>query len=119
MGDLDSIDFFKGEELINDPYPYFDHLRTKCPVTVEPHKGVMMVTGYEEAVAVYTDTTTFSSCNSVTGPYPGFPVPLVGDDVSDLIEQHRDQLPFSDQLPTMDPPKHKEHRGLLMRLITP
>ena len=54
---------------------------------------------------------TFSSCNAVTGPFPGFPVPLVGDDVSDLIDEHRDQLPFSDQITTMDPPKHKDHRG--------
>ena len=50
---------------------------------------------------------------------PGFPVPLVGDDVSDLIDQHRDELPFSDQLPSFDPPTHTVQRGLLMRLITP
>ena len=78
-----------------------------------------MVTGYDEALKVYTDTATFSSCNSVTGPFPGFPVPLEGDDVSDLIEQHRDELPFSDQITTFDPPKHKAHRGMLMRLLTP
>jgi cytochrome P450 len=78
-----------------------------------------MITGYEEAMAVYRDSATFSSCNTVSGPFPGFPVPLVGDDVSALIEQHRDELPFSDQLPTFDPPKHTDHRGLLMRLITP
>src|SRR5437867_5741852 len=119
MPDFDAIDFFRGDELVADPYPYFDHLREACPVQPERHHGVVMVTGYEEAIAVYHDTGTFSSCNSVTGPFPGFPVPLQGDDVSDLIEQHRDELPMSDQLPTMDPPKHKAHRGLLMRLITP
>jgi cytochrome P450 len=78
-----------------------------------------MVTGYDEAVSVYADTATFSSCNAVTGPFPGFPVELSGDDVSDLIEQYRDELPFSDQITTFDPPKHKAHRGMLMRLITP
>ncbi len=118
MGEFDTIDFFRGDELIVDPYPYFEHLR-EHPVQSEPRHGVVMVTGYEEAVSVYTNTTTFSSCNSVSGPFPGFPVPLDGDDVSDLIEQHRDELPFSDQITTMDPPKHKDHRGLLMRLITP
>jgi cytochrome P450 family 150 subfamily A5 len=40
----------------------------------------------------------------VTGPFPGFPVPPEGDDVSGLIAAHRDELPFSDQLPTFDPP---------------
>jgi cytochrome P450 len=119
MGEFDGIDFFRGNELVADPYPYYDHLRAQCPVQHEPQHDVVMVTGYDEAVAVFTNTATFSSCNAVTGPFPGFPVPLEGDDVSDLIEQHRDELPFSDQIIVMDPPKHKAHRGLMMRLITP
>ncbi|HET6967620.1 MAG TPA: cytochrome P450 [Ornithinibacter sp.] len=119
MSDFDTIDFFRDEGLVADPYPYFDAMRTQCPVRREPHHDVMMVTGYDEAVQVYNDTETFSSCLSVTGPFPGFPVPLEGDDVSELIEQHRDELPMSDQLPTLDPPTHTAHRGLLMRLITP
>jgi len=117
--DVDAIDFFREESLIADPYPYFDQLREQCPVRREPHHDVVMVTGYEEAVEVYHDTAVFSSANAVTGPFPPFPVPLVGDDVSELIEQHRDEMPFYDQLPNMDPPTHTAHRGLLMRLITP
>ena len=78
MSDFDSIDSFGATELVAGPYPYFDYLRTQCPVLREPHHGVVMVTGYEEARTVYTDTSTFSSCNSVTGPFPGFPVPLEG-----------------------------------------
>jgi len=119
MTDFDAVDFFRDQTLVEDPYPYYEHLRDQCPVRGEPHHDVVMVTGYEEALAVYHDTEAFSSCNSVTGPFPGFPVALHGDDVSELIEKHRDELPFSDQLPTMDPPMHKAHRGLLMRLITP
>jgi cytochrome P450 family 150 subfamily A5 len=117
--DYDAIDFFRGTELVADPYPYFDWLRAQCPVRRELQHDVMMVTGYEEAIAVYNDTTTFSSCNSPTGPFPGFPVPLEGDDVTSLIEQHRNELPMSDQLLTFDPPVHTAHRALLMRLITP
>ena len=117
--DFDAIDFFRDQTFVPNPYPYFEHLRGQCPVQREPHHDVVMVTGYEEAIAVFHDTATFSSCNSVTGPFPGFPVPLVGDDVSDLIEAHRDELPFNDQLPTLDPPVHTDHRALLMRLITP
>ncbi len=119
VGEFETIDFFRGNDLVVDPYPYFDHLREQCPVRREPHHDVVMVTGYDEAVAVYVNAGTFSSCNSVTGPFPGFPVPLEGDDVSDLIEQHRDVLPFSDQITTMDPPKHRAHRALVTRLITP
>ncbi|MFN8036394.1 MAG: cytochrome P450 [Acidimicrobiia bacterium] len=119
MTDYDATDFFRGNDLLADPYGYFDWLRSQCPVQREPHHGVMMVTGYEEAIAVYNDPDTFSSCNSPTGPFPGFPVPLEGDDVGALIDQHRDELPFSDQILTFDPPVHTAHRGLLMRLITP
>ncbi len=117
--DFDAVDFFRDQDLVADPYPYFDALRAECPVRREPHHDVVMVTGYDEAVEIYNDTERFSSCTSVTGPFPGFPVPLEGDDVSELIEQHRDELPMSDQLPTMDPPAHTAHRALLMRLITP
>jgi cytochrome P450 len=116
---FDEIDFFRDPDLVADPYPYFDHLRSQCPVQREPHQGVVMVTGWEEAARIYNDTATFSSCNAVTGPFPGFPVPLEGDNVTELIVQHRDELPMSDQLPTMDPPMHRDHRGLLMRLLTP
>ncbi len=119
MTDYDAIDFFRGDELVADPYPYFEWLREQCPVQREPHHGVMMVTGYDEAIAVLNDTDTFSSCNSPTGPFPGFPVALEGDDVSALIERHGDELPLSDQLLTFDPPMHTAHRALLMRLITP
>src|SRR5262245_49589094 len=118
MAEFDG-DFFRDQSFVPDPYPYFDHLRSGCPVQREPHHDVMMVTGYDEAIEVYADNATFSSCNAVTGPFPGFPVPLEGDDVSDLIEAHRDELPFSDQLTTMDPPMHADHRALLLRLITP
>jgi cytochrome P450 len=119
VNDVDALNFFRDDGLVADPYPYFDALRGQCPVRREPHHDVVMVTGYDEAVQVFHDAGTFSSCISVTGPFPGFPVPLEGEDITALIEAHRDQLPMSDQLPTLDPPAHTAHRGLLMRLITP
>jgi hypothetical protein len=64
-------------------------------------------------VAIYNDADTFSSATSVTGPFPGFPVSPQGkgkDEISALINQHRPELPFSDQLPTLDPPTHTHHR---------
>ena len=33
MTDFDGVDFFRGDELIADPYPYFDHLRRRAPST--------------------------------------------------------------------------------------
>jgi cytochrome P450 len=117
--DFDAIDFFRAGPLYQNPYPYYEYLRGHGPVWREPHHGVVMVTGYEEAVEVYHDTERFSNCVAVAGPFAKWPVPLEGDDISPIIEQYRDDLPFSDQLPTFDPPKHTAHRALLGRLITP
>jgi cytochrome P450 len=117
--DTDEIDFFASGKVLADPYPYYEALREQCPVRREPHHDVVMVTGYDEALDVFRDLETFSSANSVSGPFPPFPVPLEGDDVSDLIEEHRSELPFSDQLPCLDPPEHTRQRGLMLRLLTP
>src|SRR3954464_10110933 len=119
MSDWETIDFFNDESLVEDPYPYFDELRSQCPVLPLPHLGVVAVTGYEEIQDVYRDTDSFSSCNSVVGAYATFPVPLEGDDVSEIVAQYRDQLPMHEHMVTMDPPDHTRERGLLMRLITP
>ena len=117
--DFDEIDFFRARPLYQDPYPYYEYLREHGPVWREPHRDVVMVTGYDEAIAVLNDTATFSNCNAVSGPFARWPVPLDGDDISPIIEEYRDTLPFTDQVPTFDPPKHTAHRALLMRLITP
>ena len=119
MIDIETTNFFRDSDVHRDPYPYFDALRERAPIFQEPHYGVFMVTGYEEALAVYHDPGTFSSCNTVAGPFKKFPVPFEGDDVSEIINTYRDELPFSDQLPAFDPPRHTEHRALMMRLLTP
>jgi len=118
LHDFDTIDFFMDESLVEDPYPYFEHLRASCPVQPLPHHGVVAVTGYDEATEVYRDVDTFSSCNSVIGPFAAFPVPLEGD-ISEIIDHYRDQLPMHEHMVTMDPPMHTQERALLMRLITP
>ncbi|MBV8951081.1 MAG: cytochrome P450 [Actinobacteria bacterium] len=119
MRDWKTIDFFSDETLVEDPYPYFEDLRGECPVLPLPHHGVVAVTGYEEIHDVYRDTDSFSSCNSVVGPYATFPVPLEGDDVSDVIDRYRDHLPMNEHMVTMDPPAHTRERAVLMRLLTP
>jgi cytochrome P450 family 150 subfamily A5 len=116
---LETVDFFRDPDVAQDPYDYYEALRAHGPAVREPFHDVVMITGYEEAVAVYHDQAVWSSCTAVTGPFPGFPVPIEGDDITDLIEEHRNELPFFDQLPCLDPPVHTAHRALLMRLITP
>ena len=45
MPDWQTIDFFSDQTLVEDPYPYFDQLRSECPVLTLPHLGVVAVTG--------------------------------------------------------------------------
>ena len=78
-----------------------------------------MVTGYDEAIAVYHDQATFSDCVSAIGPFARFPVPLEGDDITETIETYRDELPFGDRSRPSIFPSTRRSAGLLMRLITP
>jgi cytochrome P450 len=119
MSGYAEIDYFTDPSLVNDPYPYFEFIRGQGPAWREPHHGVVAVPGYDDVLAIFRDTDTYSSCNSPCGPFPPFPAKLEGDDVSALIEKHRSELPLSELLVTFDPPKHALHRALLMRIFTP
>ncbi|MCV7202641.1 cytochrome P450 [Mycolicibacterium peregrinum] len=115
----DTIDYFTDQSLVPDPHPYFDHLRSKCPVVTEPNYGVMAITGFEEATTVLKDTDTFSSCIAVAGPFPPLPFTPEGDDITEQITAHRSQMPMFEHMVTMDPPDHTNARSLLNRLLTP
>ncbi|CAO5192064.1 cytochrome P450 family 150 subfamily A5 [Frankia sp. AiPs1] len=119
MTDLTAVDYFNDPSLNDDPYPYYDALRAKCPVLPLPELGVVAVSGYQEITEVYRDPANYSSINSVIGPYATFPVPLEGDDITPLIEKYRDQIPMNEHLVTMDPPSHTQGRTLVMGMLTP
>ncbi|MGW5381561.1 cytochrome P450 [Nocardia sp. NPDC003963] len=118
MSDFDSVDFFTDESLIPDPYPYFDHLRSRSPVLADGPSGVVTITGHAEALAAYRDTA-FSSCNAVVGPFAPLPFTPEGDDITELIEQHRAGIPMAEHVVTMDADRHTRTRGLLGKLLTP
>lgn len=118
--DFDQADFFVDEALYDDPYPYYDFLRAeRGPVWIDERYQVAVVTGHDEEMAVLRDPSLFSSCNSPTGPFPGLPVPVEGDDADPVIEAHRAELPMGEYMVCMDPPQHDELRGLMWRFFTP
>ncbi|BBZ15445.1 cytochrome P450 [Mycobacterium branderi] len=119
MTDFDNTDYFTDPAVVENPYPYFEHLRKACPAFREPHHGVVAVTGYDDVAAVYRDTETFSSVNSAAGPFSTLPFAPEGDDISELIEAHRDQFLWHEYLPCFDPPQHTQHRAVLNGLFTP
>lgn len=116
--DYSEVNFFTDPHVAHDPYPYYEHLRGQCPVAHVPSSGVVAVTGYDELVAVYRDSATFSAVNSSLGPFP-LPFDVTGDDISEELEAHRDRFPMSEHLVSFDPPKHTAHRALLNGLFTP
>ena len=117
--DYEAVDYFTDPALVPDPHPYFDYLRGIGPVVKEPHHGVVAVTGYDEAMALYKNVDSYSSCIAVGGPFPPLPFEPSGDDISGLIEQHRARLPLHEHMVTMDPPDHTRARSVLSRLLTP
>jgi cytochrome P450 len=119
VSNFEQVDFFTDLSLVNNPYPYFDYLRGKGPVTRLPHRNVVAITGHEEALAIGNDAKTFSSVNAVFGPIPDLPFTPEGDDISAQIEEYREQMLAYGAIVTMDGPKHAKHRSLLMRLFTP
>ncbi len=118
MTDYSEVNFFTDPGVTDDPYPYYEYLRAQGPVCPVAKSGVVAVTGYDELVAVYRDSATFSAINSSSGPFP-LPFNPVGDDISELIDTHRDQFPMNEHLVSFDPPAHTAHRALLAGLFTP
>ena len=119
MRSLAEVDFFTDPTLINDPYPYFEYVREQGAVVVDSQRDVVMVTGIDEAVEVYRDTDAFSNANCVGGPFPPLPVAVEGDDITDVIEQHRRHFPMWEYMITFDGARHAAYRGLMLRLLTP
>ena len=114
------VDWFTDGSVVEDPYPYYRYLRDeRGPVWIEPVHGVAVVTGHDEALAVYRDHETYSSCNAPSGPFPGLPFAPEGDDASAQIEQHRSQMMMYGYMATWDPPQHSDYRSLLTGLFTP
>jgi cytochrome P450 len=119
MTDYATADFYTDTSLTEDPHSYFDFLRDQGRVTRLPHRNVMAVTGYEETVAIMLDTEHFSSINAVTGPIPGVPFDVEGDDIAARVEAERGKFPFADQVVTEQGKRHLDLRSIIATLFTP
>lgn len=89
---------------IDDPYPHYARLREEDPVHRFADGGVLL-TRYDDVVAVYRDTARASSDKKIEFR------PKFGD--SPLYEHHTTSLVFN------DPPLHTRVRRLIMGALTP
>jgi cytochrome P450 len=112
-------DFFTDPAILQDPTPYYAALRDRGPVWREPHRGVFMVSGIDELVALYSDHESFSAIVSSLGPLIPLPKPAEGETWAEMVERSRPGIPMGDQLIGMDPPRHTRHRALVGKLFTP
>lgn len=119
MNDLTTVDYFSDAATAQDPYAYYEYLRSKGPVYREPHHGVVAVTGYAEVMAAFKDVDSFSAVNAIGGPFPPLPFEPEGDDITEQIEAHRHEFPIFEHMVVMDPPAHERARSLLSKLLTP
>jgi cytochrome P450 len=119
MNDLATVNYFTDADTAQDPYAYYEYLRSKGPVFQEPHHGVVAVTGYAEVMAAFKDFDSFSAVNAIGGPFPPLPFEPEGDDITAQIEAHRHMFPIFEHMVVMDPPAHEKARSLLAKLLTP
>lgn len=119
MTDLASADYFTDAEIAQSPFAYFDDLRNRHPVYLEPNYDVVVVTGYDEVVEGFKNSDALSAVNAIGGPFPPLPFEPEGDDITEQIEAHRHLFPIFEHMVTMDPPDHTRARSLLGRLLTP
>jgi cytochrome P450 len=115
----ETADWYTDVSLVDDPHGYFAWLRAQGPVVRLPGRDAVAVTGYDETVAVMLDTEHFSEINAVTGGLVELPFTPAGDDITDLLSQHRQQIDFADQIVAESGARHADLRSILARLFTP
>ncbi len=120
MTDFSTLDFYTDTSLVENPYPFFEYLRSQGPITPLPTRNnALAVTGYKEAIEILNDPVIFSSGNAATGPNPELPFEPEGDDITEQLNEHRDELIANGLVVCKDGEEHNKHRSLMMSLFTP
>jgi cytochrome P450 len=112
-------DFFTDPEILVDPYAYFEAIRELGPVVQPPGQDYVIITGFEEALEVFRNTTDFSA--SIASQGAGAPLTFTpqGSDISEQLEAHRHEILGNDLLVNLDDRAHTNLRALVNRLFIP
>lgn len=93
------------QDVIADPYPYYEALRAQGPLVWNDQFGGWLLLGYDDCAAVLKDVTRFSS-----------------ERERRTTQSQMRQMEAGTRAPTVlnsDPPKHTELRRLVNRAFTP
>jgi len=112
-------DFFTDQSVLLDPYSWLDESRAKGRVRRLDGRDVLMVTGFDEAVAVLRNRDAFSSAIAAAGPTAPLPFEPQGSDISEQITEHHRKFVGSEQFISYDGLRHSASRSLLTSLFVP
>jgi len=114
------IDYFSDFSVLRDPFSYFDRLRERGPACWLEDRGLVMVTGFQACLDVLQNdrdfTPAISSPSACLQPLPFTPE---GDDITEQLEAHREQIPHFFLMTALDGDRHRASRSLISSLFTP
>lgn len=118
MGDFATADIFSDNSIAQNPFPYFDYLRAKGPVTADPNRNVVHVTGYAEGLEIFRNDDAISAINTTSGPFMPFEFDADGD-MDAQIAACRAGNPHAQTIVSQDMPDHARSKSIMNGIITP
>lgn len=115
----DERDYFTDHSVLLDPYDYFEEMRSRGPVCQLESRDILLVTGFAEAIEILRNPRDFSSVIAPTGALFPLPFEPTGSDISEPLEQHRDDFPGGNLVVAYDDQRHAAVRSLATRMFTP
>ena len=112
-------DFYTDPDILLDPYAYFEEVRKHGPIFQPPGKDYLIVTGFEEALEIFRNSTDFSSSIALQGAAHPLTFVPEGPDITEQLEQHRSEIIGHELLVDLDDDAHLRLRGLVNRLFVP
>lgn len=119
MSSAKERDYFTDYTVLEDPYDYFEELRSRGPVCFSERRNMVVATGFDEALEVLKNNEVYSSINAPQGaalPLPFEPEP---GRIREQIEAHREEFVGGTMIVARDGEAHARARTLLNRLFSP
>src|SRR5689334_5895986 len=111
MDRLESLDWFTDPDVHQNPFPYYEYLRSQGPAVRLPRYNVVAVTDHDEILKAYWDNEHYSNVIASGGPLPPLPFEPQSEDITAQIEANRYRMPRASLLVAMDPPDHGRHKS--------